>query len=44
MDLEAIKLMGKTTKFYIPEIYPNHVIKVMLNNLGFNNVTMLKPL
>ena len=31
MDLEAIKLMDKKTKFYIPDIYPNHVIKNILN-------------
>lgn len=44
MDIEAIKLMDKTTRFYIPDIYPNHVIKGMLNNIGFTNVSMLKPL
>ena len=43
-DIEAIKLMDKTTRFYIPDIYPNHVIKGMLNNMGFANVSMLKPL
>ena len=44
MDLEAIKLMDKKTKFYIPDIYPNHVIKNILNNLGFKEILMLKPL
>ena len=41
MDLEAIKLMDKKTKFYIPDIYPNHVIKNILNNLGFKEILML---
>ena len=44
MDVEAIKLMDKTTRFYIPDIYPNHIIKNMLNKMGFGNVSMLKPL
>ena len=44
MDVEAIKLMDKTTRFYIPDIYPNHIIKGMLNGMGFANVSMLKPL
>jgi len=44
MDLEAIKLMGKSTKFYIPNIYPNHVITNILNNLGFEYIKMLDPL
>lgn len=44
MDMEAIKLMKKTTKFYIPNLYPNHIIKDMLNKMGFTNVSMLKPL
>ena len=36
--------MNKDTKFYIPDIYPNHIIKDMLNGLGFTSVTMLEPL
>ena len=41
-DLDAIKLLDKDVKFLIPNIYPNHVIKNTIKELGFDNIEMLE--
>jgi len=43
-DLNAIKLLDRNVKFFIPDIYPNHVISNILKGLEFKNIEMLKPM
>lgn len=43
-DLNAIKLLDRKVKFFIPDIYPNHVISNILKGLEFKNIEMLKPM
>ena len=43
-DLNAIKLLDRNVKFFIPDIYPNYVISNILKELEFKNIEMLRPM
>lgn len=40
-DLKAIAQLNKSTHIIIPDIYPNHVIRKKIIDIGFDKITML---
>src|SRR5438128_2609717 len=43
-DLKAIEQLPRTAAVIIPDLFPNHLIRDALAELGFKNLNMLKPL
>lgn len=43
-DPKTLELLDKESLIVIPDIYPNHILKKQISNLGFNKITMLKPM